>query len=81
MAGNDDDDYDPRKPPNSPHGWKRVNEGADKGAKSWMVVAPIYVVATNWRLFAAAIVIAGLIIRFVRPDIWNAVAGMPGVSK
>lgn len=76
-----DEDYDPRAAPKTPAAWFKLNDGADKGAKSWTVIYPIYMVVTNWKRIAIAIVIAGMILRFVRPDIWNAIAAMPGVAQ
>ena len=77
----DDEEFDPRKAPETAAGWHRLNNGAEKGAKAWTIVAPFYIVITNWKIFAAAIIASGFIIRFVRPDIWAALVQMPGVGQ
>jgi hypothetical protein len=76
-----DEDYDPRKPPETPHAWKALNDGAEKGAKSWLIVAPIYIVVTNWKVFGVALFITGVVIRFARPDLWEMLMQTPGVGK
>lgn len=76
-----DDDYDPRKPPNSPHAWQRLHEGAEKGAMAWAILEPFADIRKNWKTYSAVAAIAAGILAVLRPDWAQAVAVFVGWGK
>lgn len=66
------------KPPETEEDWADLWEGSQKAHKAWVVVGPIYAVATNWKALAITVL---FIVAINSEEALTFIRSLPGVPK